>query len=323
VDSSPHTPTTPALSPAERPPHLREGDVVAVVSPSGPVPRERLDAGVEALRRWGLDVRVAAHARATHPERDYLAGTDEQRAEDFAQAWLDPDVRAIVCARGGYGAHRMVDLVDWDALAAAEPTVLVGYSDVTVLHQAVAARLGLVTLYGPMAGAATFLASPAAQEHLRATLFAPETVRELRGPAAHPVAGSGTVSGVTTGGCLSLLTTSVGTPSSLPGARGGLVLLEDVDERAYRIDSFLTHLRRSGWLDGASGVVLGSWAECSPVDEVEAVVADVVGALGVPVVGELGFGHGEDPLTVPLGVEAELDVGAATLRLAAPALAAR
>ena len=103
----------------------------------------------------------------------------------------------------------------------------------------------------------------------------------------------GRATGVTTGGCLSVLTTSVGT-TSFGGTGGGLVLLEDVDEKAYRLDSYLTHLRRSGWFDGATGIVLGSWADCEPA---EPVVVDVLGDLGVPILGELGFGHGPDPIT--------------------------
>ena len=92
------------------------------------------------------------HVRDVHPRHDYLAGADEGRAEDFAAAWAAPDVRAIICVRGGYGAQRMIDHVDWSALRGAEPTVLLGYSDVTALQEAVAARLGVVTLHGPMSG---------------------------------------------------------------------------------------------------------------------------------------------------------------------------
>ena len=99
------------------------------------------------------------HVRDVHPVHSYLAGDDAARADDFTAAWAAPDVRAIVCVRGGYGAQRMIDLVDWAALRAAEPKVLVGYSDVTALHQAVAARLGLVTLHGPMSGTGSFVSS--------------------------------------------------------------------------------------------------------------------------------------------------------------------
>jgi muramoyltetrapeptide carboxypeptidase len=305
------------LAVGERPPRLREGDLVALVSPSGPAPQARLDAGVAILRAWGLRVRVMPNARSTHPAHAYLAAHDEARAADFCAAWADPHVRAIFCVRGGYGAQRMTDLVDWSVLRDAEPTVLIGYSDVTALHQAVASRLGVATLHGPMVSTSDFLDSPTAQAHLRATLFEPASVQVLHHPSAHPLV-AGTAVGVTTGGCLSVLATSVATPSALHAARGGLVLLEDCCEKAYRIDSYLTQLRRSGWFDGAAGVVLGSWADCEPA---EPVVVDVLGNLGVPILGDLGFGHGADPLTVPLGALAELDADAGTLTLERPALA--
>jgi muramoyltetrapeptide carboxypeptidase len=300
-----------------RPPRLCEGDVVALVAPSGPVPPERLDAGIAILREWGLQVRVMPHALRSHPRHSYLAGDDEARAADFCAAWAQPDVRAIFCARGGYGAQRMIDRVDWSALRDAEPTVLVGYSDVTALHQAVASQLGVVTLHGPMPSTADFLDSPAAREHLRTTLFEPERAQVLTHPSARPLIGGAAV-GVTTGGCLSVLATSVSTPSSIRAARGGVVMLEDCCEKAYRIDSYLTQLRRSGWFDGAAGVVLGSWADCEPAGPV---VAEVLGSLGLPILDDLGFGHGQDPITVPLGMLAELDADAGTLTLERPALA--
>ena len=235
-------------------------------------------------------MRVHAARRDAHAVHGYLAGADDARAEDFSTAWCDPDVRAVVCATGGYGAQRMVDHVDWAALRGADPTVLVGFSDVTALHQAVATQLGVSTLHGPMSATQSFVGSVAAELHLRATLLDPESVRVLSAPTAHAVVG-GRATGVTTGGCLSVLTTSVAT-TSFGGTRGGLVLLEDVDEKAYRLDSYLTHLRRSGWFDGATGIVLGSWADCEPA---EPVVVDVLGDLGVPILGELGFGHGPTP----------------------------
>ena len=311
MTSSPATP----LEAGVRPRRLREGDVVALIAPSGPVPPEQLDAGASILRSWGLEVREMPHVRDVHPGHTYLAGADEARAEDFSIAWAAPDVRAIVCVRGGYGSHRMTDLVDWSALRSAEPTVLLGYSDVTALQEAVAAWLGVVTLHGPMSATGSFLRSAAAQLHLRTTLFEPESVQVLSPPSARPLVG-GTAVGVTTGGCLSVLSMSVGTPTALK-ARGGLVLLEDVNEQAYRIDSYVTHLRRSGWFDGAAGVVLGSWADCEPA---EPVVADVLGDLGVPIVADFGFGHGDDPITMPLGVLAELDADAGRLTLDQPAL---
>ncbi|MGW1721822.1 S66 peptidase family protein [Streptomyces sp. NPDC002306] len=301
-----------------RPSRLAPGARVAVVAPSGPVAEDRLQAGLDVLRGFDLDPVVAPHVLDRHGELDHLAGTDADRAADLQAAWCDPSVDAVLCARGGYGAQRMVDLLDWSAMRAAGPKVFVGFSDITVLHQAFATRLGLVTLHGPAAAGVDFTKSARAQEHLRATLFAPETVRTLGagGGALAP----GRARGVTLGGCLSMITSDLGTPHAHPGAGGGLLLIEDVGERAYRIDRMLTQLLRTGWLDGVAGIGLGSWAGCGPYAEVRAVLADRLGGLGVPVVEELGFGHGDDALTVPFGMSAELDAAAGTLTLDEPAL---
>ncbi|WP_405455991.1 LD-carboxypeptidase [Streptomyces sp. NBC_00101] len=316
-------PTGAGPVPLARAARLRPGARVAVVAPSGPVPAERLDAGLDVLRGWDLDPVVAPHARDVHPDLGYLAGRDEHRAQDLQDAWCDPSVDAVLCARGGYGAHRMVDLLDWTAIRAAGPKVFVGYSDTTVLHEAFALRAGFSTLLGPMVAAETFLKDPATQEALRATLFAPETVRTLGLETAASLV-PGRARGVTYGGCVSLLAADLGTPAARTSARGGLLVVEDVTEDPYRIDGILTRLLRSGALEGIAGVVCGSWEGCGPYDRVRAVLADRLGTLGVPVVEELGFGHGPSTLTIPLGLPAVLDAPSdgrrATLTVDVPAL---
>ncbi|MGW1170225.1 S66 peptidase family protein [Streptomyces sp. NPDC002550] len=301
-----------------RPERLAPGARVAVVAPSGPVPEERLQAGLDVLRGWDLDPIVAPHVLGRHEEFGYLAGRDADRAADLQNAWCDPSVAAVLCARGGYGAQRMVDLLDWDAMRAAGPKVFVGFSDVTVLHQAFATRLGLVSLYGPAAAGVDFVKSARAQDHLRSTLFAPESVRTLTSAGAGLAPGR--ARGITLGGCLTLLAADLGTPYARPGARGGLLLLEDVAEAPYRVDRLLTQLLRSGWLDGVAGIGLGSWRDCGRDEELRPVLADRLCGLGVPVVEELGFGHCDDAVTVPFGVRAELDADAGTLTLEQPAL---
>lgn len=309
---------TQPVRPLVRPLRLAPGARVAVVAPSGPVSEERLESGLDVLRGWDLDPVVAQHVLDRHGELDYLAGTDADRAADLQRAWCDPSVAAVLCARGGYGAQRMVDLLDWEAMRAAGPKVFVGFSDITVLHQAFATRLGLVTLHGPAAAGVDFVKNVRAQEHLKATLFAPETVRVI--PAGGAAMVPGRARGVTLGGCLSMLASDLGTPHARAGARGGLLLIEDVGEQPYRIDRMLTQLLRTGWLDGVAGIALGSWAACGPYGAVRAVLVDRLGGLGVPVVEEFGFGHGDGALTVPFGVSAELDADAGELVLDEPAL---
>ncbi|WP_149180464.1 LD-carboxypeptidase [Streptomyces sp. TRM49041] len=307
------------LPPLTRPARLRPGARVAVVAPSGPVPEERLQAGLDILRGWDLDPVALPHVLDRHPVARYLAGTDEDRARDLQAAWCDPAVDAVICARGGYGAQRVVDLLDWTAMRAAGPKVFVGFSDATALHEAFALRLGLATLHGPMAGAVAFLKDAGTQDVLRATLFEPRSVRTLGADTARALV-PGRARGVTVGGCLSLLAAGLGTPDGRASLRGGLLLLEDVGEEPYRIDRMLTQLLRAGLLDGVAGVALGSWEDCGPYGAVREVLRDRLGGLGVPVVEELGFGHGTPALTVPLGAAAELDADAGTLTLDAPAL---
>ncbi|MEO3974569.1 LD-carboxypeptidase [Streptomyces sp. CAU 1734] len=307
------------LAPLVRPRRLRPGARVAIVAPSGPVPDDRLDEGLEILRSWELDPVVMPHVRGRHTRFGYLAAHDGDRARDLTAAWCDPSVSAVICARGGYGAQRMVDRLDWTAIRAAGPKVFVGYSDVTALHEAFAARAGLVTLHGPMIGALTFLKDGATRESLRATLLEPESVLTLGAATARAMV-PGRARGITLGGCASMLAADLSSPAARVSARGGLLLLEDVGEQDYRLDRILTQLLRSGLLEGVTGVALGSWAECGPYEEVREVLRDRLGGLGVPVVEELGFGHGETNLTMPLGVPAVLDADAGTLTLEEPAL---
>ncbi|MGQ3554983.1 S66 peptidase family protein [Streptomyces rochei] len=273
---------------------------------------------MDVLRGWDLDPVVAPHVLDRHAAFDYLAGTDADRAADLQTAWCDPSVDAVLCARGGYGVQRMADLLDWEAMRAAGPKVLVGFSDITALHEAFATRLGLVTLHGPMAAGIDFLKNVRAQEHLKATLFAPETVRVIASGGT-PLA-PGRARGVTLGGCLCLLAAEVGSPHARASARGGLLCLEDVGEETYRLDRYLTQLLRAGLLDGVRGILLGSWHACEPYERLRPMLADRLGGLGVPVVEDFGFGHCEGALTIPFGVSAELDADAGTLTLDAPAL---
>lgn len=302
-------------NPLLRPPRLSPGDLVAVAATAGPVPSTRLDAGVARLRSWGLRVKVQPHTLDVHA-LTHLAGSDEDRAADFTEVWLDDSVAAVVLARGGYGTQRMLDLVDWRRLAEARPKILAGFSDITALHQAVASRLGLVTLHSHVV---TSLggASPQSAEMMRSMLFEP-SVLDLFGSTDVRAVVPGVATGVLTGGNLAMLASELGTPFSR-AARGGLVLLEDVTEEPYRLDRMLTQLLRAGWFDGVRGVVLGTFTNCGDPEVVEATLRDRLAPLGVPMVMDFDFGHTTTTHSVPLGVRATLDVrreGRSSLTLA-------
>ncbi|WP_310278434.1 S66 peptidase family protein [Haloactinomyces albus] len=303
-----------------RPRRLHAGDTVAVVAPAGPVPDDLLDAGIAHLESWGLHVVVGKQVRRRHPRLGYLAGTDADRAADLQRAWCDPEVAGVLCARGGYGSMRLLDHLDWPAMATAGPKLLTGSSDVTALHEAVVSRLGLVSVFGPMVATRAFVEDAQAREHFRRTLFEPETVTTLTRSAATAMV-PGCARGVTYGGNLSLLAGTLGTSDVPAPPERGIALLEDVTEEPYRLDRFLTQLLRAGWFDRAGAIALGSWTDCGPPKEVRAVLLDLLGELGIPILEELGFGHCADQRTIALGVAAELDTEARQLTLLQPALA--
>ena len=290
---------------------LRVGDRVVLVAPAGPVPPDLLDTGAAQLREWGLRVELAPHVRDRHPELDYLAGTDRDRAADLVAAWCDPGVAAVVCARGGYGCLRVLEHLDWSAMRAAGPTVFTGSSDVTALHDAIACHLDVATWFTPMPGTAGFTEDPAAREGMRRALLEPAAGRVLAGPAARTLV-PGRARGIGVGGNASLVVSALGTPDQPPPPVGGIALLEDVTEDPYRLDRIITQLLRAGWFDGVAGIAFGSFTRCGdPLP----MLLDRLAGLGVPMVWDLGFGHCAGQLSVPLGVPVELDADTGTLTI--------
>jgi muramoyltetrapeptide carboxypeptidase len=285
---------------------LAPGDRVAVVAPSSPVPGDRLDVGLAVLRGWGLEVVVGRHLRSTHPELPHLAATDEQRAADLTAAWLDPQVRAVLVGRGGYGVPRLLDLLDWNALAAVTPKPLVGFSDLTPLLNAVARRLGVCAVHGP---AVTGLGdgADASRAAVHDLLFGAPGERTIDGLETLV---PGAAAGPLVGGNLALLAAC---PGDLLPAQGAVVLLEDVDESPHRLDRTLTTLLRSGWLEGVAGIVLGGFTRCGDPALVRAVLLDRLGALGVPMVAGAPIGHDEPNIAIPIGAPARLSGGALTV----------
>lgn len=276
-----------------------------IVAPAGVAPRELLERSAAVLRTWGL--RVDPVRQRQHPRLPYLAGTDDERAAELDRAWRDPEVRAVFCARGGYGTTRLLPLLDPGAIAAAEPTILVGSSDVTALHQVFGAWIGAPTFFGPMPATSAFLDEPDTAERLRRILFEPDEEHDLTGPDARPLV-PGSAEGVLVGGNLSLLAATSGDPTVPLPPEGAIGVLEDVAEDAYRLDRALTQLRATGWLSRLSGIALGSWQDCGPdPTTVLATLRERVGDLGVPVVTDLAFGHCPDQRTLPLGVRARLN----------------
>jgi muramoyltetrapeptide carboxypeptidase len=294
---------------------LNPGDTVMLVSPSGPTKPERVARGIELLTGWGLRPVLGPNAYA---RQGYLAGSDTLRAADLNAAFADPEVRGVLCTRGGYGTQRIVDTIDMDAVRR-DPKVVAGFSDITALQLALWRGTRLATVHGPGAAWLDERTPPVSAESLRAALMGkdPIVVKRVETEETAAVAVPGTATGPLLGGNLSLIVSSVGTPD-FPDLRGAILLVEDVGEAPYKVDRMLTHLRRAGVFDGVAGVAVGQFTDCAdgwavPVTEV---LADRLGDLGVPVLGGLPIGHGTGQLTVPVGTAATLDADAGVLTVA-------
>lgn len=293
---------------------LRAGDAVALVSPAGPVAEARVQAAVRELTSWGLRPRVYPHALdAEH----FLAGSDANRAADLNDAFADPEIRAVLCNRGGYGVQRILEHLDYDAVRR-DPKLVVGFSDITALHAALWNRTGLVTVHGPVA--AQLERGGEFASTLRRALMSTEPMVVQADPAEPTlsVRTSGAVEGTLLGGNLSMLSTCVGTPF-MPDLDGAILLIEDVGELAYRVDRLLTHLRNCGILQRVGGIAIGQFSEPghgnNPVRPPD-VLIERLADLGVPLLGGLPIGHGDRNLAVALGSRAILDADTGTLTVA-------
>jgi muramoyltetrapeptide carboxypeptidase len=286
------------------PPLLEPGDLVEVVMPAGPVDDARMADGVAVLESWGLRVRASQPPAG---EVAWLAGPDDYRAERFTRAWLDPEVAAIWTGRGGFGSQRILDQLDWRILTQAPPTWLIGFSDITALHQALASRLGVVTAHAcGVAG----LSDPSAADSARELLMN-GTVKPLAG---RPGASISQVSGVLVGGNLTMLAAGAGTGFSHP-ATDSIVVLEDVGERPFRLDRVLTQVIGSGWLEGARGIVCGQFTQCGDPAEIAHLLALRLEPLGLPILYDVQIGHEPGSRALPLGAPATLDTGQGVLEV--------
>jgi muramoyltetrapeptide carboxypeptidase len=230
---------------------------------------------------------------------------------------LDPEIAGILFATGGSGSQRTLAAMDWSGIADRPPKVLAGYSDVTAILEAVAMKLGWASLHSPMVMAAGS-GDPYTFSSWTRTLLQPDRATDLRFPAATTVNG-GTARGVTLGGNLTLLMSSLATDTSRPAA-GGVLLIEEESEADYRIDRMLTQLRRSGYLDGVAGIICGSFTGCGETADIEAILVERLATDGVPMISWANIGHGVPQQTFPIGIAAELDADARTLRLLDPPL---
>jgi muramoyltetrapeptide carboxypeptidase len=326
------TPQRYSASSRKAGPRLRVGDTIGLIEPaSGSDDAFEINLVEDAIRAMGL---VPKRAPNVLKRYGYLAGQDRERGEDITAMYADKSVRAIFAVRGGWGSQRALPFVNWE-IVRANPKFLLGYSDVTALHMAIAAQGGAYTLHGPNASSAWGKVSVAAFRDIAfdagTPLFenpiATEDRLVQRRFRTIKITG-GKAKGQLLGGNLSVLTSLIGTPY-LPDFSGAILFLEEIDEAEYRIDRMLTQLGQAGILKKLSGVVFGQCTNCKVPGgynagggfTLNALLQQHFGPLSIPAFEGSWFGHIADQFTIPQGPMAEMDADAGTLRLLEPAVA--
>lgn len=296
---------------------LFPGARVALTAPASAVPANRLQTALDFVR--ALELEPVAYPSCYFENRHgYLAADDAQRAKELNEAFADDTIHGVWCIRGGYGAHRLLPLLDFDVIRA-HPKRFLGYSDVTALHTAFNQSCGFITYHSIMPST-ELDADEFSLGQLKRALFG-----SLAGPLENPNRQAmtalvpGRASGVLCGGNLSLLAASLGTPWEID-TRGKLLFLEDIGEKTYRIDGMLTQLRNAGKFEDCAGVILGAWTDCPPEDPEKTLLLpeifkELIVPAGKPTVMGLACGHVLPTLSLPLGARAELDADNLTLRV--------
>ncbi len=312
-----------------RPRRLSPGDTIGLINPSGAVfERAPYEQTHQALKALGFKVQEAPNVRARY---GHMAGTAAQRASDIHTLFADPGVAGLLAINGGSGANRVLPLLDFE-LVARYPKFLGGFSDLTALLSAVQVKTGLVTFHSPL-GRSEWNSFSVQQFQAVVMQALPHTMRNANVPNDDLGSTDGLITtlrgglarGPLLGGNLAVLTSLAGTPY-MPNLDGAILLLEDVNEYVYRVDRMLSTLMLGGALARVAGVVLGGFTNCMPSEgsygtlTLDEVFDDYFGALGVPVYRGAQFGHVKRKFTLPLGVMAEMDADAGTIRLLEPAV---
>ena len=286
-----------------QPPFLTPGDTIYITAPAKAIEETSVLAAKKTLETWGLNVRIAPHCLGRY---HYFSGSDEQRLADFQDGLDDPSIKAILCARGGYGCVRVVEALNWDAFKK-NPTWIIGFSDVTVFHQQIH-QLGIESIHGIMP-LGFIEGSDAAKETLKKSLFGESFTLE----AAHVLGNiRGEARGNLVGGNMAIVTSLLGTSLSY-SFKNNILVLEDIGEHVYKIDRMLYSLRLAGVFQEIKGLVLGGFSDMEDTDvpfgkTIKDLILEQVQDLGVPVAFDLPFGHISDNQALVFGRTAILKV---------------
>ena len=299
-----------------KPPALRRGDAVGLIAPASPPETYDVELARAHVESFGLVPVLGEHVRA---HDGYLAGTDAERAADFNRMARDRSIRAIVAVRGGYGTMRILEALDYAALRD-DPKIVMGFSDLTAILNAVTMRSQIVTFHGPLGSHGS---SWSGQERglIEQTLFSQRAIGTLKVPNPHRIAG-GRARGRLAGGNLALVSALIGTPYAIPST-ASLLFLEETEEAPYRIDRMLTQLDLAGDLRAAHGLLFGQCTKCvgeAPTPPASDVIAQGLRAAGRPALAGAPFGHIPSQWILPIGLPAELDADAATLTISQAAV---
>ncbi|MBU4054108.1 MAG: LD-carboxypeptidase [Proteobacteria bacterium] len=278
---------------------LKKGDTIGILAPASPFDPIRLEQGVSLISAMGFKTAIP---KELYGSNGYLSAPDAIRADHIHRYFSNKNIKAIVCARGGYGSIRILSLLDYD-LIGKNPKIFMGFSDITLLLAAFYSKCGLVTFHGPMV--ATLPSSdPVSRESFfnSLTLSSPLEMSLAEGV----VICHGKAMGPLMGGNLTNLCHLMGTPFQ-PDSRGHILFLEDRGEALYRIDRMLTHLRLAGFLNGIRGLILGAFEGCGDYEAIMGLADEMCGGGEIPIFAGLGSGHGKRNLTLPMGLPAVLD----------------
>ncbi|HEX9656777.1 MAG TPA: LD-carboxypeptidase [Bacteroidota bacterium] len=300
-----------------KPPALRNGDLIGIVSPASPVDDStKIEKGVRYLESHGYRTIIGTHAQE---KNGYLAGFDKDRADDLHQMFLKKEVRAIIAVRGGYGTPRLLSLLDYSIIKR-NPKILVGFSDLTALQLAIWKHVRMITFHGPMlASDMAGTIDPYTEEMFWRLVSSKKAIGNINLSENDTITlAAGRAKGILLGGNLSLLVNLVGTPHC-PNFRNSLLFVEEVGEEPYRVDRMLVQLREAGILKNASGFLAGQFADCVPKDSkpsasVNELFSQCADLLDKPFLSNLPFGHVPRKLTLPIGLQATLDAGKRNLQ---------
>ena len=294
-----------------RPPRLEPGDTIGIVAPASPFDADLFDEGIKTLESMGYRTYVPDDL---FERNGYLAGSDGHRIDIFHRLWADSKIRAIVCARGGYGSMRLLPFLDF-SLIQKNPKIIFGLSDISALLSAIYSKTGLVTFHGPMI--TTLANAPLETREAMIAAISPHQPHKVEMNNGTKIR-SGSASGRICGGNLNTLNHLMGTPFA-PDFRGHLLFLEDRGEKPYRIDRMLTQMKHADCFQNLAGLILGNFIDCGSPQEIIRIFTDAFDDVSIPIVAVCEAGHGKQNLTIPLGLEATLDADNCRLSYHQPA----